>query len=133
GETVADIGCGSGVLSIAAVLLGAAQAVAVDVEPVARTVTAANAARNGVADQVVVAGATVHDVAMACDIAVANIGAATLTAIASQIEAIAPVIVLSGLLDHQAADVAAALVGCHADVSPAMEGWVAIVLHRVAG
>jgi ribosomal protein L11 methyltransferase len=48
GGPLLDIGCGSGVLSIAAARLGYAPVVAVDVDPVAVEVTRANAAANGV-------------------------------------------------------------------------------------
>jgi ribosomal protein L11 methyltransferase len=128
GEVVADIGSGSGVLSVGSLLLGAAECVAVDVDPVAQAVTAANAVRNGVAGRVAVAGATIEDVHERADIAVANIGAATLVALASQLEALAPVIVLSGLLASQATDVAAAFIHRAAQVSAPMDGWVAMVL-----
>jgi len=119
-------------LSVGAVLLGAARAIAVDVDPVARAVTAANAARNAVADRVVVAGATIADVAEPADIAVANIGAATLIGLASQLEALAPLIVLSGLLVGQAEEVAAAFTGSRTEVSPPLDGWVALTLRRVS-
>jgi ribosomal protein L11 methyltransferase len=45
---VIDIGCGSGILSIAALKLGARHAVAVDIDPLAVSVTLENAALNGV-------------------------------------------------------------------------------------
>ncbi|MBS1709661.1 MAG: 50S ribosomal protein L11 methyltransferase [Armatimonadetes bacterium] len=48
GLEIADIGCGSGVLSVAAMLLGAKSAVAVDVDPPSVEATQENAARNGV-------------------------------------------------------------------------------------
>ncbi|MBX3112870.1 MAG: 50S ribosomal protein L11 methyltransferase [Fimbriimonadaceae bacterium] len=48
GLAVADIGCGSGVLSVAAMLLGAKSVVAVDVDPPSVTATLENAVRNGV-------------------------------------------------------------------------------------
>jgi len=47
-ETVADIGCGSGILSIAAVLLGAASVFASDIEPLSVEVARQNASLNGV-------------------------------------------------------------------------------------
>ena len=52
GKTVMDFGCGSGVLAIAALLLGARHAVACDIDPQALLATAANAELNGVADRI---------------------------------------------------------------------------------
>jgi ribosomal protein L11 methyltransferase len=52
GKTVIDYGCGSGILAVAALLLGAKEAWCVDNDPQALTATADNAARNGVADRV---------------------------------------------------------------------------------
>ena len=54
GERVLDVGCGSGVLAVAALALGAGSAVGVDIDPAARAATRANAARNGVADRLAV-------------------------------------------------------------------------------
>jgi ribosomal protein L11 methyltransferase len=48
GGSLADVGCGSGVLSIAAAKLGWSPIVAVDIEPTSVAATRANAARNGV-------------------------------------------------------------------------------------
>lgn len=48
GMNVLDLGCGSGILAIGALLLGAARAVAVDTDPLAARVVAENAALNGV-------------------------------------------------------------------------------------
>ncbi len=48
GATIADIGCGSGILSIVSILYGAAQAYAVDVDPLAVKATRSNADLNGV-------------------------------------------------------------------------------------
>src|SRR5207247_7511413 len=47
GERVLDVGCGSGVLAIAAAALGAADVVAFDIDPEAHRTTARNAERNG--------------------------------------------------------------------------------------
>jgi ribosomal protein L11 methyltransferase len=52
GKTVTDFGCGSGILAIAALKLGAASAVGVDNDPQALTASADNAERNGVADRI---------------------------------------------------------------------------------
>ncbi len=51
-DTVLDVGCGSGILSIAAALLGAGEILAVDIDPVAVEVSEENAKRNGVSEKV---------------------------------------------------------------------------------
>jgi ribosomal protein L11 methyltransferase len=48
GDEMIDLGCGSGILSVASILLGAKRAVAVDIDPVAEHVAIENAAMNGV-------------------------------------------------------------------------------------
>lgn len=50
GDKVLDVGCGSGILSIAAALLGAGDVLGVDIDPVAVEVAAENIALNGVSD-----------------------------------------------------------------------------------
>ena len=54
GRRVTDYGCGSGILAIAALKLGAARAIGVDNDPQALTASNDNAARNGVADRLAV-------------------------------------------------------------------------------
>lgn len=54
GKTVTDYGCGSGILAIAALKLGAASAIGVDNDPQALLASADNAERNGVAERLVV-------------------------------------------------------------------------------
>ncbi len=51
GKTVLDYGCGSGILGISALLLGAEQVTAVDIDPQALSATQANLKRNGLAAQ----------------------------------------------------------------------------------
>ncbi|HEV7121896.1 MAG TPA: 50S ribosomal protein L11 methyltransferase [Rhodanobacter sp.] len=51
GKTLTDYGCGSGILAIAALKLGATSAIGVDNDPQALTASADNAERNGVADR----------------------------------------------------------------------------------
>jgi len=108
GKSVIDYGCGSGVLAIAALKLGAAHALAVDIDPQAVIATADNAQRNGVADRLTVC--TVAEMTAApADVLLANILAEPLVALAPSLAALVKPgghLVLSGLLTHQAAQVA---------------------------
>jgi ribosomal protein L11 methyltransferase len=120
GDRVLDLGCGSGVLSIAAAKLGAGHVLAVDVDPAALVATAENAVRNGVTiDLGVTASGPV-------DVAVANIGAAALIELAPAIDA--RTIILSGLLADRADEVVASYPG-YVEVERGEEdGWSAPVL-----
>jgi ribosomal protein L11 methyltransferase len=108
-QHLVDYGCGSGILAVAALKLGARHVWAVDHDPQALIATAANAAANGVADRL-----TVTDPAAltgtACDGVVANILAEPLLTLAPRIAArVRPggAVVLSGIMPEQAADVMA--------------------------
>lgn len=138
GCTVLDVGCGSGVLTVASALLGATRVTAVDVDPAAMEATADNAARNGVASLVDVSAAAVDDVAGTFDVAVANIGASVLVAFAAALSArVVPAgaLVLSGLLDDQWRDVARVYEreGLRIESVLDEEGWSAPVLRRATG
>jgi ribosomal protein L11 methyltransferase len=102
--SVCDFGCGSGILAIAALKLGAARAIAIDNDPQAITATRANAALNKVADQLS-AGVLEEFPVIDVDIVLANILAGTLensvTLIAAMLRP-AGRIVLSGILEDQA-------------------------------
>ena len=52
GDRVLDLGSGSGILAIAAIKLGAANAIGIEIDPEANEVAVRNAARNGVADRI---------------------------------------------------------------------------------
>ena len=110
GATILDVGCGSGILSIAAMRVGARSAVAIDVASEAIEATRANAEVNGVV--VDARHALVDEIDGTFDLVVANIGAATLRDMAP---ALAPRVgtwlVLAGLLDEQVAEVVGAYVG----------------------
>ncbi|HMB77473.1 MAG TPA: 50S ribosomal protein L11 methyltransferase, partial [Kiloniellaceae bacterium] len=110
---VLDMGCGSGVLAMAAARLWPCRVLAVDNDPVAVKVARVNAALNGVARQVATArseGYRAAEVAAAgpYDLILANILAEPLNAMARDLQchlAAGGLAVLSGLLDSQARQV----------------------------
>lgn len=136
GAVVADIGCGSGILAIAAVRLGAREAIATDISPDAIIATIENARRNDVADVVDVSTALIDELDNSTyDLVLANIGAATLCSMAQglvQITKSHGVLVLSGLLGEQIEVVGAALNQAGAVVDDVREDgeWRALVAHR---
>jgi ribosomal protein L11 methyltransferase len=108
GRFVIDYGCGSGVLAIAALKLGAAGALAVDIDPQALLATRDNAARNGVAEHLSVATPDEAPRATA-DILLANILAEPLLELApafAERVAAGGCVVLSGILQAQVTPVA---------------------------
>ena len=105
GERVLDFGCGSGILALAALKLGAAHATGIDNDPQALLATADNAGRNEVGDRLSVHGPD-DAPAGTWPIVVANILASALDALAGTIAArVAPGgrLALSGILDGQQA------------------------------
>lgn len=130
GAEVLDVGCGSGILAIGALKLGAGRAVAVDNDPEAVRVTRENALRNGVT---VEAGTELPGGRF--PLVVANILAETLIELAEPIAArVAPggVLLLSGILGEQADRVAAAYLERGLSREPGRgEGeWVLVKLRR---
>ncbi len=113
GRSVLDYGCGSGILGIAAALLGAARVAAVDVEPQALSATRANAAFNGVAlDAVTTPEAFAPQPAF--DLVLANILANTLIELGPTLSGCLRAggqLVLAGLLEPQIDAVAATYPG----------------------
>lgn len=135
GLDVIDYGCGSGILAVAAALLGARRVTALDVDPQARRATVENARTNGVSDRVDVAAAGA-DLPPA-GFVVANILAGTLVDLAPVLAAAtAPGggLALSGILDAQAEEVAAAYRDAF-DVRPGASegGWTRLDGRRRGG
>ena len=103
GKTLVDYGCGSGILAVAAGLLGARPVIALDIDPQAIQATIENAAANGVG-KVIETTETVSYAAGTIDIMVANILYAPLLELAEDFAvALKPdaTLVLSGLLEEQ--------------------------------
>ena len=107
GKTVIDFGCGSGILAVAALKLGAAQAIAIDHDPQALEATLANAVKNGVSDRLVIEDNNQLPDAP-CDILLANILAGTLIELEPLLTKLTKhngLIALSGILKEQTASV----------------------------
>ncbi|MCZ6871961.1 MAG: 50S ribosomal protein L11 methyltransferase [bacterium] len=130
GERVLDVGCGSGVLAIAAVVLGATAAVGIDIEDAALTATHANAVRNGVKPQVMASSVPLQTLSGTFDVIVANIGRDVLIDLAPDIERrLAPGgwVGLSGISPAQVSLVAAAFSALRVVATPRLDDWAAIL------
>lgn len=131
GETVLDYGCGSGILAIAALRLGAARAMGVDIDAQAVAAARDNAARNGVEAEFTDAG-TEPDIC--ADIVIANILANPLKLLAPVLSAhcrIGGRLVLSGVLETQANGVIGAYQEHFALAAEAHDdGWVLLAGER---
>jgi ribosomal protein L11 methyltransferase len=128
GQTVLDFGCGSGILAVAALRLGASRAVGVDIDPQALTATYDNALKNGVEDRLQCFAADAAGTLDSFDVVVANILAGPLVDLSQSILShLRPGgdIALSGILEEQARsvrDAYAPWVDFEAD--EVIEGWV---------
>ncbi len=131
GERLLDYGCGSGILAIAAAKLGASRVDATDIDPVSVATAAENAVLN---DVTVHTGAPDELEATLYDFVVSNILAQPLIVLAPLLASRAARgahIVLSGILESQAMDVAAAYVPfCDMKVAEAREGWALLAGRR---
>ncbi|WP_289106302.1 50S ribosomal protein L11 methyltransferase [uncultured Pseudoalteromonas sp.] len=108
GKTVVDFGCGSGILGIAAIKLGAERMIGIDIDPQALEASLDNAQRNGVADKLEVY-LPENQPEFSADIVVANILAQPLRELHSVILRLLKPggkIAMSGILEEQAQSVA---------------------------
>jgi len=127
GKTVVDFGCGSGILSLAALKLGAEKVIGIDIDPQALQASLENAKRNGVEDRLALY-LPADQPEIKADIVVANI-------LAGPLRELAPVIIefvgdkgllaLSGVLENQAQELQL-LYGncCDMDEIAVQEEWV---------
>jgi ribosomal protein L11 methylase PrmA len=141
GERVLDAGCGSGVLGIAALALGAAEAVGVDHDPAAIAASRANATRNRVRDRFMASGRPLDEVAAAdgpFDVVVANLLLPDLLALAPALGAALTAdgsLAVSGVVVDQRRPMvaAAARSGLLPAGEEAIEGWLAVTFARRTG
>jgi len=133
GERVLDVGCGSGVLALCALELGASHAVGVDLMADAVAGTIRNASINGVHDRLEATDAPLETIDTTFDVVVANIARAGIVELADQLIAKVAVggwLALSGITPSQCAQVTGFL-------RPLVEvdrrvdgGWSVLVLER---
>ncbi|HTV77618.1 MAG TPA: 50S ribosomal protein L11 methyltransferase [Steroidobacteraceae bacterium] len=132
GARIIDFGCGSGILAIAALKLGAGRAWCHDIDPQALLATRENAEANGVAQATVICPAPA-ELPAAVDVLLANILSGPLCELAALFATrVRPggQVILSGLMQHQEAEVTAAYdAWFDTRAFAARDGWVA--LHAV--
>ncbi|MGR9115596.1 MAG: 50S ribosomal protein L11 methyltransferase [Gammaproteobacteria bacterium] len=103
-KIIIDYGCGSGILAVAAILLGAREAHAIDIDPQALTATQDNALKNKISDRIK-CYLPEQFPPLAADVVLANILAQPLIDLADQISGLVATgghLVLSGILTEQA-------------------------------
>ncbi|MBL0866260.1 50S ribosomal protein L11 methyltransferase [Pectobacterium carotovorum] len=111
GKTIIDFGCGSGILAIAALKLGAARAIGIDIDPQAIQASRDNAQRNGVSERLELYLPKDQPADLSADVVVANILAGPLRELApliSDLPKAGGYLGLSGVLATQAEGVAEA-------------------------
>ena len=126
----ADLGCGSGVLSIAAARLGFEPVRAYDSDRAAVTATAANARANAVDLADVARFDLRHDRPPPADTVAANLTRPLLLRVASQLAAPPRALIVSGLLDEEADEVSGAFGALVEQRRLSSGGWTALLLTR---
>ena len=133
---VLDVGSGTGVLGVAALLLGAGSLVAVDLDAEAVAATRRGVALNGVVDRATVLDGSVSAVEGTFDLVLANLLVPIVEELGPELVArVAPggAIVVGGLLDHQVDRAVAALSPLGPEASTVEADWVALTLVAGAG
>ncbi len=134
GKSVLDVGCGSGILGIAALLLGAKENVGVDIDELAVKAGKENAERNGVGERArFVAGNLVDKVEGKYDVICANIVADVIKMLLGDIAKFMKedsVLILSGIIEERAQEImeAAKSHGFTLADSKTKRGWTAMTV-----
>jgi ribosomal protein L11 methyltransferase len=143
GARVLDVGCGSGILSTAAALLGAERVDALDIDPMAVRATEENAARNGVESVVRVAKGSLGEAwpfaeapRAAYEMVLGNLSSRLIQSLAGQlIEALRTdgLLIASGVIDEQEAVCRAALESAGGQIVGVCqrEVWLALIVRRL--
>jgi ribosomal protein L11 methyltransferase len=137
GATVLDVGCGSGILAIAALKLGAASAIGLDTDPIAIEATLANARRNGMVRRVHARQGSLPSGDGPFDVVLANLIAGLLVSLAAALHAeleSGGTLLASGIFVDREAEVRAALEAAGFQIESRDEegDWVALETIRRA-
>lgn len=134
---VLDVGCGSGILSVSAMLLGAKRAVGVDIDPLAVKTAEGNADLNGLRDKDIsyVCGDLTEKTSGKFDLILANITADAIIRLVGGISAFmedGAVCVVSGIIEKRAPDVIGAIEanGFRVTSQRELNGWVSAVFTK---
>jgi ribosomal protein L11 methyltransferase len=133
GKVALDVGCGSGILALCAVALGAERAVAVDNDPEAIDVTRENAERNGLSAKIDASTTDVAALDLVSPLVLANIEARILIPMAGDLKRrVAPggLLLLSGILVPQRDEVRAAYADMELLDAPSLGEWVLLALRK---
>lgn len=142
GSTALDVGCGSGILAVAAAALGAGRVVATDIDPDSPRVTTGNAVRNDVADRVEATDTPVSELASRgerYDLVLANLLAPVIAELAPALVSTTGVggsLVMSGLLADRWTDTSAVITDVaagqgrpvEATAVTTLDGWAAVAV-----
>jgi ribosomal protein L11 methyltransferase len=132
-DEVIDVGCGSGVLGITSLLLGARRATGIDISAASIEVSRANAESNGVADRWSVSTEPLGRVEYPARIVVANILAPALIELSEQLRRLVSpggFLIISGVLTQNYSHVAEALRPLREVDRIDLEQWSAVVFSR---
>tara|TARA_B110000971_G_scaffold44159_1_gene43939 strand:+ start:463 stop:1350 length:888 start_codon:yes stop_codon:yes gene_type:complete len=108
GKTIIDYGCGSGILAIASLLLGAKNTTCIDIDPQALMATTENAKRNGLMSNVIDVYLPEKAPNNPADIVIANILSGPLISLASRLASLTGpdgLLCLSGVIENQSKEV----------------------------
>lgn len=138
GRSVLDFGCGTGLLAVAAVKMGAACALGVEVDKEAAATAQRNVALNGLSEKIVIRRGSWESVRGEYDLILANVVASVLMRKGAEIPKHLKetgIAVISGFGINQAGDMAQFFhsLGLETAERPSLDGWAALVMEKGAG
>ena len=133
GREILDVGCGSGILALVALVNGASRARAIDNDPDVIGVVRENAERNGLAEKIDADAAPVESIEKSYPVVVANIEAEVLAGMSSSLKKCTTaggLLILSGILAEKRDRVIPAFGDLELLEEPARGEWIALVLRK---